>query len=112
LSLAHPISSAGILLAMLAVLKVSRPNLFNGVIENDHSSLLEIKEILNEHKSDLERKKVSLGEIEFLAMLHSAWPTPEHSEERSLLLRDYNFKVERAQRDYKKVAKLLNIMIR
>ena len=112
LSLAHPISSAGILLAMLAVLKVSRPDLFNGIIENDHDSLLEIKEILNSHKKELERKRVSLGEIEFLTALHNAWPTPEDSDERSLLSREYSFKVEKAERDYKNVAKLLNIMVR
>lgn len=112
LALAHPVKTAAILLAELVVLKISRPDLLDGLLRDDIALQTELLKILLEQERKNEGKSVSKTDLEFFITVHRA--LLERGDERNtLVLRNhYQLTKDRVRRDYAAVMQLLNWMPR
>lgn len=112
LSLAYPIKTGAILLAELVVLKISRPDLLDGLLRGDRSLQMELLQILIDQERKNTDKHVSTQELKFLITVHNALLGSGDDEHALILQQMYNLKPGGVRRDYAEVIKLLNMMVR
>ncbi len=112
LSLAYPIKTAGILLAELVVLKISRPDLLDGLMLDNKSSHTELLNLLTSQARKNEQRRVSNEDLNLLIAIHQALLEDGEGTQTIYLENTYHLKTTVVRRDYSEVIKLLNIMVR
>lgn len=111
LALAYPFSNGGILISELAVLKICRPDLLDGLLKSDRPAISEIVTILQPHQTSRNAEYLE-DWIGFLIAVHEAQAEPDDGQLTKALYDTYRMKKSAITRDYKKFVDLLNMMPR
>lgn len=111
LALAHPFSSGGILLAELAVLKICRPDLLDGLLRSDTNTINSIVNILLPSQSS-QNSDYFEDWIGYLVAVHRALAETVEGEHTKALYDNYQTRKGGIMKDLKRFVVLLNMMPR
>jgi hypothetical protein len=111
LALAYPFQTGGILLAELAILKTCRPDLLEGLLNSEVSSIDQIIALLYPYRSNKNSTHFE-GWIEFLIAVHQAQAEPSEGDATKHLQQMFQTNKHAVTRDYRRFVSLLNMLPR